>query len=697
MSEHVLSHSAEMLESVFTSADSHHSLEALLMLIRSRPPPWLKTQCTQYLSQILLRANGVQTIFECLLPPNSALGTLDTAQLQHVAQIIGSVPKQSISVEEYFENICPQLLRLMKTSPRASMLFRASTHVIGHVINRRPGIGKKHLLNKLMFPLLQFYETIAPIPTDSPTQLDLNGNCILVDERTLSEAIDNLRHLLVGNDSSPALIDALASVVPPLYYIQDFATQTASSIKQPALDILLVFFRIAQSADAGTALWRTILELPLQETAILARGPEGGVLLTEGHGKRLDVDLDRFIDFLDAIKNDDLVGSFFLRLLEHHGKDHHEGADEAVEKLRTIQLILSIMGRYGEHILKKPAQIVTFSKSMLLSEDEEAVSLGMALLTAILSNDETVIETEINTTLEDILIILQALSAHEKDEISFLARELRVLIVTRNSSLEADDDSENQAKRTSLETLQEAMKELADDLLPVRAHGMHLLRHLVLAKDPVLKERIYETNAIFLDQIKDDDSFIYLNAIKGLASLTDVYPGATLTSIAERYAQDAFNLDYRLRIGEALLQTMQRCGDVFAKYALKILPPIFQVLHSDVPELRSSALSLLACVAETAPLSLLPFIHQLMDYVRNLLLLANTNPEPRRAAAVLLLSLVRALRSGPLFAAIDRTVVRDIATRLDILKDTDTDELTRIHARTALADLDDIVAEHLGM
>ncbi|KAJ3171934.1 transmembrane and coiled-coil domains-containing protein 7 [Geranomyces variabilis] len=698
---------SKSFDTVFESVDAHNLLEALLTLMRSRPPAWLKARCTTLLSQILQRPRGVRTALECLLPPSEAFGTLDTAQLEHVAKVIASVPK-TISPPDYFANVCTQLLLLMKNSSKTSTLFRASTYCIVHIINRRPAIGKRYLLNELLSGLLPFHSG-AWVPRGQEAgdfnnigfayevKCDLDGRKILVNETHLNATLENLRYLLVGNDSSPVLIHALASVVPALYYMQDFAAQTGSSVRQPALEILLIYFRIADAEEGGRVLWRVMVEtLQQQDTAVFARGSEGGLVLVEGQGQRLTPDLDRFIEFLDEINNDDVAGEFFLRLMDHHGDDLSEDDDQAAEKLYRTQLILCIMGRYGERIIKKPAQIVSFSKNMLLSEDDEMLSLGIALVSAVLSNDETPITSEMQASFKDILVILQTHSTHENAEIRELARELRVLIVTRGTSLTDFSDADSKALHTAQETLDEALKELGDDLVPVRAHGMHLIRGLVLSKDPVLRERLAEVTGIFLDQLKDEDSFIYLNAVKGLSSLTDVYPGETLSGIASRYNDSALELDYRLRVGEALLQTIQRCGEAFAKYSPKILPPILHVLHSPTTELRSSALSLLATAAETSPFALFPFLQQIADYIRNLLLLETKTPETRRGAVVLLLGLIRGL-GVDLFRALDAREVEAIGGQLEVVEATDADELTRLHARTALADLADIANVRLGI
>jgi hypothetical protein len=64
---------------------------------------------------------------------------------------------------------------------------------------------------------------------------------------------------------------------------------------------------------------------------------------------------------------------------------------------------------------------------------------------------------------------------------------------------------------------------------------------------------------------------VYLNAVKGLGALTDAFGKETLSAIMEKYADDSLDFDYRLRVGEALRQTIQRAGDTFAAHSMPFL------------------------------------------------------------------------------------------------------------------------------
>lgn len=129
-------------------------------------------------------------------------------------------------------------------------------------------------------------------------------------------------------------------------------------------------------------------------------------------------------------------------------------------------------------------------------------------------------------------------------------------------------NSKGTSLEASKEKYREAMKSLQDDLLPIRAHGMGMLKEMALARDPLVSsgEGLDQLLDIFVRLVQDEDSYIYLNAVKGLSAMTDAYGNEIIKKLGEIYSDNTNKLDNRLRIGEALLQTIQRCGDALGKY-----------------------------------------------------------------------------------------------------------------------------------
>lgn len=62
--------------------------------------------------------------------------------------------------------------------------------------------------------------------------------------------------------------------------------------------------------------------------------------------------------------------------------------------------------------------------------------------------------------------------------------------------------------------------------------------------------------------------FIYLNAIKGLTALGDIFPDKIIPIILEYYHTTALSIEARLKLGEALLMIAKRTGELLPKYGI---------------------------------------------------------------------------------------------------------------------------------
>lgn len=182
--------------------------------------------------------------------------------------------------------------------------------------------------------------------------------------------------------------------------------------------------------------------------------------------------------------------------------------------------------------------------------------------------------------LGDIFKLLGPFADGSSEILRPLAREARIVMTARlasSSSVGARSSTAKKARPNNNEEIyQKALKLLQDPLLPVRAHGLMLLRQLVSSRptsaaspeqalDPALKPAIL---SIFTQSIQDDESYIFLNAVQGLSAMVDAYGKEVLKSLVDQYAggidglrgtsMTRAELDKRLRVGEALQQVIRR-------------------------------------------------------------------------------------------------------------------------------------------
>lgn len=294
---------------------------------------------------------------------------------------------------------------------------------------------------------------------------------------------------------------------------------------------------------------------------------------------------------------------------------------------------------------------------------------------------------------------LQILQSHHIATIQESARELFLVI----KSIEAEEDISRRAAgsssitQSSVEKYKHAMEALRDDLMPVRAHGMGMLKEMILAKDPLVAQGkgLDEVLDIFVTMVQDDDSFIYLNAVKGLCALADVHGNKIISKLAQIYTDTKRPLDHRLRVGEALQQTVQRCGDALAKYVDTLLEPLEIVLDSRQTDkhLRVSALSIIGVACQTCPVALMDKLWYLMNWILTILEVEKA-VEIRRAATVVILSVFRGFANQTLYSYPADLLKRTYRT-LKYVEETDHDDLTRYQARVALSDLDAIMRNEI--
>jgi hypothetical protein len=177
----------------------------------------------------------------------------------------------------------------------------------------------------------------------------------------------------------------------------------------------------------------------------------------------------------------------------------------------------------------------------------------------------------------------ERLAKSPSESVRALAREARMVLTVRLAS--ASSASPGPAREPEEDrirsTYQRALKLLQDPLLPVRAHGLLLLRELVTVRagtTPHKAVRALEPaiRDVFMQAVQDDDSYIFLNAVQGMAELANSFGADVLRALVRVYADGLQgvgvgaltqqDIDMHLRIGEALGQVVRRCGDTLPRH-----------------------------------------------------------------------------------------------------------------------------------
>ncbi|KAH7930074.1 hypothetical protein BV22DRAFT_1191545 [Leucogyrophana mollusca] len=514
---------------------------------------------------------------------------------------------------------------------------------------------------------------------------------------------------------------------------------------------------------------------------------------------------DHFVEYLKSIDRSDMSSELFVRLLEAYHDVKITQENDPMRVVLYLQLIMQMQTQLSgnsssSNILSKPEHILSFVKHALEpavtgasdaepqrekgpgyglkmedlrivpqeedvpyedgDSDDEEPGTGSALPT-----DDEMAETAINlllATLEanpglsarnvpvlnDIFSLLEPWANGDSQSARSLAREARMVMTARLASTSSSWRlSRTENEESAQEIYQKALKLLQDPILPVRAHGLLLLRQLVSSKthssegnavDPALVPAIL---SIFMQSVQDDDSYIFLNAVQGLSAMVDTFGKDVLSSLVETYTQRLDGLsastltqqemDTRVRIGEALGQVIKRCGDALAIYANLLVPHLAAVFRSShLPTvLRTSAISLLTECVKTSSLALLPYIDELSGGMIDLLQVemvplshtplshtpsppgqgetgekketldskptsTNSRFPPLRRAALYFLSLLIRTSIEQIYegrsSAVSGSFMRRARVTLGYVASTDADDILRVMAREAVEGLDQL-------
>ncbi|NXU40062.1 TNG6 protein, partial [Drymodes brunneopygia] len=303
-------------------------------------PAWLRRLCGHLLSERLLRPGGVQAVVRGVLEGTDgewgALGgagteaaALDWRKCDAVGKILAACPQQCLSLEDYYRQVCPQILDLLHIQDKAAarQFQRVATTTVLSMAKEQPELAERHLLQPLLAPLRR---------CSGATELtleDLAAGTVLVPEAELGSCVEDvLKVYVVGNDSSSLLLGSLQSVLGVVFSLYSFAKQNVSYLRSPCQDILLWFL---EKAERGQSL--AVLEglaglsshVPtLHPQCQLRVGSEGGATIVveetisdedEALYQKISSEqchVESLVELLSHCQKSGLAGDFFIHCLK---------------------------------------------------------------------------------------------------------------------------------------------------------------------------------------------------------------------------------------------------------------------------------------------------------------------------------------------------------------------------------------------
>ncbi|KAK6345949.1 hypothetical protein TWF730_010287 [Orbilia blumenaviensis] len=596
-------------------------LPLLVPLILPTTPPWFQKPLTTYLSGIpVTRPNGVKDEITFFIDPTKEITTQRIA-LQQASRLIGSVPTTS-TPDQYFSVIAPQLLGLLGES---GSLGVAAAIVINDVFERRKKGVEKYFFPTLLRPLRPAKSQIPPAEEIEPGDIitlteddDLgqainrisslfqssNGKSYLASRilDTLILPLWGLWHFAVSIKATSPTFTKLPEELLTAYI----------KLKQDsaALDEIVQNFNF--NGDEHWVFARGEMgqvKIIIRDSNLQSKGIEV---------KDIEERTPNFIT-LALVANDDVFTDFFLGLCRRwlgggftiSGEGDGQAAFGLLFQLKVLEGILE---HHSERLTRRPEQVIILVKEILDShvrslkkekerlealqnpsmntlgriadgrEEEfstftpddndgttssgDAIGIALQLLNSIVSTSFSRIvserEKKLLSTLQPALGYLS--SAKEVDgSIASLTRSLALFISTQDIPLSAPMDGEvkpvDEKVLKQQQTLQTALLYLRDAMVPIRAHGLEMVKELIRQRSSVID--VPTVTKLLIDMLQDKESFVYLGVVKTLCELTDKHPGTVIGMLVRVYVdeEEKMGIDERLKVGEALMGTVQRLGE----------------------------------------------------------------------------------------------------------------------------------------
>ncbi len=731
------------------STSSTYQLFALYSLLmansqsRTRYACLLKQFVLSRLSDLLVRrtpnrGNGLEAMIDVVMCLRTSDKVDMTRTQQVVRAIVVSKPK-SMDYAEYYQNICNQLFDLLVHVNRPVMTAIAAT-VTESIFAK----NQKIIIDFLFKRIWNDFD---------PKSHQKDDKIVLTSGTELNNAF-NVTISLSRNSASHIFLNAFfAPLILPLwsylkyqrlrkknYTIVEDTVVSALSLEEGPNFPLLRFLLENLIWQHGSTWVYGDSEHNLTEVKELLKFDQPK---SDNNSMRIldsmDFSLQEFGQLLnmlgdhDSNKTDFVVEYAFkkwLKLDEHY---KHVLTDDTnpFEALMNLKLVQMLVDKFKDSIARSPDGLIRIVITVLEapkddespdhakeklsdlidegdSDDEDAEeeyhehdeTVGIAL--DIMENVIHIISDTDETTDSTIRYLkhLQTLIASKYPERSGLEENLRA--ITTADRTEAIKKSN--VKRENARVLEKAMKSLNDPIPSVRVYGMQLIRNM--AKLSYGNVSLQFAVNLHINQLKDKEPFVYLNAIKGLDVLLELDVSEILPFLLGIYTgkdKKSLNLDDRLRLGEAFLRFIQRSANVIPDKDLGILfnslIALVSIRATDLHgkktdiRLRMSAMSIIGslCHEISVASKVQAYISDIIDLVNGILTFEVENDHAiiRRAAIVCIGDIVSAKGGLNLLGPYGEK----IESSLKYIVDKDNDLLVREQAKQVLYSIDETFEE----
>ncbi|KAG5438535.1 hypothetical protein PCANB_002639 [Pneumocystis canis] len=601
-------------------------LSTLIGLNTHKFPQWMRSIACKELTKITTRSGGIIAIVEFMktLPYEN---NITINNLNKVVSLITSIPKD-IQDEVYIKTISSELLLMLDYPSEKSYLFQTSGQIISILLLKYPEITYNYVISKIIDPLY------------APKQNQ--------DEEFIDIVIKRIERVILQPDSN-IIINIVSPIFIVLWAASCFSHKTHKYIWRDRINSILLSYIVV--SDKITSIFKIIENFLSTGSRYFsfANGEYGGISIEINDSDAIlsieDIDfrIENFGFLIEKFRDDHrLIEDIFLRLLSYWlNKDKSLTQEQnPMNKLSYLRILMLIQNNYLKELIKNTERILQILVDVICNfienykqvhkqnfkgidspslnnlhnivknnlhlritdEDINVIIISLNILNIILVDNSELSEKEV-LLLDTIYHQLIFMVENSMEPLKSYCENLNILVKSYLTQPIISHQNKNSQVESSKEKYKKAIKYIYDSFVPIRAQGISLLKEMIEAKDSIID--VNETLTVLIGLLKDDDSFVYLNAINCLFSLANSHGNYITEYLLSEYGNTSkYNLDERIRIGDVLFKIIQRYGETINnKMSDSIAVTMLDISACSTNDirLRSSALNLLGAACNYSP------------------------------------------------------------------------------------------------
>uniref|UniRef100_A0A182RBN5 RNA polymerase II assembly factor Rtp1 C-terminal domain-containing protein n=1 Tax=Anopheles funestus TaxID=62324 RepID=A0A182RBN5_ANOFN len=328
--------------------------------------------------------------------------------------------------------------------------------------------------------------------------------------------------------------------------------------------------------------------------------------------------------------------------------------------------------------------------SQLYDNPGEVLNILNVSLTKIIDNSHTLDDgANSNDLLEIVLSVFQEFlqRIRNRQEVEGILKLLRRYRKSTNCSepmavqidLLCNETSTSEHGELSQSACQNALNLCSDQQPYCKVYGTTLLLKLLKERDPETYVQRHKILILALVNLRDEESYAFLNSVRLLVALCDVLEAEVIDALVKEYLNEENDTDYRLKIGEATVKTVETLGPLAVRYRDTLLNCFLTSTRNAVDEFRTSSLSNVGNICRILSYQVHHFFYELFTSIQSIVDTDRYLPA-RRAAILVLSQLLEGIDSLMDFQEYLLLIYRFLKHVIT----TDNDDVTKLQAAVAL-------------